>query len=178
MQKFTQGIDRITNVFAAIAGVFMLLGVALVIIEVIVRSVFDSTIYITSEYTAYFMVALTFFGIAYTLKEKAHIRMTFLQKVLKGDKPRFFLGLYSFLVGFVIFAVITVVTFNFFWDSVITGTRSIQLTKTYLAIPQFALPLGSFVACLQFASEFIKTILNFRKGEFVVEESESQALGR
>jgi TRAP-type C4-dicarboxylate transport system permease small subunit len=178
MERFVRIIDRMTNAFGIIAGTIMLLGVALVITEIIARTFFNSTIYITEEYTGYFMVAITFLGLAYTLKEKGHIRMVFLHGLIKGGKARFYLGIYTFIVGLAVFTVITVVTANFFWDAVVTGTRSMQISKTYLAIPQFAMPFGSLLITLQFASEIARTIIKFRTGEMDKEDTESQALGR
>jgi TRAP-type C4-dicarboxylate transport system permease small subunit len=178
MEAIIKLIDRISNAFGRISGVLMLLAVILVIGEVVARGIFDGTLYITEEYTAYLMVAVTFLGFAYTLKEKGHIRMGFLHKFVKKEKKRLILDLYSFLVGFIVFALITYSTFNFFWDSVLTGTRSMQLSRTYLAIPQFALPLGSFLITLQFASELLKTVTRWKRGETDLEDAESQALGR
>ncbi|MEI3606301.1 TRAP transporter small permease [Pseudogracilibacillus sp. SE30717A] len=172
-------IDKISNAFGTIAGITMVLGVVLVLTEVIVRSAFNSTIYITQEYTAYFMVAITFFGLAYTLKEKGHIRLTFLHKIVKSGKGRTFLDIYAFTLGLVIFAIITFATVDFFLGTYASGTRSMQITKTYLAIPQFAMPLGSFIVSLQFFAEILKSIVKFKKGEFDEEDdTEIEALGR
>lgn len=49
-----------------------MLCVALVMIcaEIVLRSVFDRTLYITDEYSGYLMCGLTFCALAYTLREK------------------------------------------------------------------------------------------------------------
>ncbi|MBO8170876.1 MAG: TRAP transporter small permease [Bacillaceae bacterium] len=177
MEKFVRWIDRVSSFFGVIAGLMMLAGVALVITEILVRTLMDRTIYITEEYTAYLMVGITFLGLAYTLKEKGHIRMVFLHKFVKG-KARVFLDLYAFLAGFAIFAVITYTTADFFWDSVESGTRSMQISRTYLAIPQSMMPLGSLLMTLQFSAEVIRSVIKLRSGELDDEETESQALGR
>lgn len=172
-------IDRISNAFGLIAGFAMVIGVILVLTEVLVRSLFNGTIYITQEYTGYLMVAITLFGLAYTLKEKGHIRLTFLHKVAKPGKIRAILDIYAFLCGLVIFSVITYATFDFFMGTYEAGTRSMQITKTYLAIPQFAMPLGAFIISLQFVSEILKSIVQLKTGEFDEDEDpESEALGR
>jgi TRAP-type C4-dicarboxylate transport system permease small subunit len=178
MEKVSKAIDKLSQLFGIISGVIMLCGVILVIAEILARTLFDSTLYITEEYTAYFMVAITFLGLAYTLKEKGHIRMVFLHNIVKGGKARAYLDLYSFVVGLIIFFIITVVSTEFFWDSIVSGSRSMQISKTYLAIPQFAMPLGSLLITLQFASELIKTVLKLRTGEFGDGEVESKELGR
>lgn len=180
MELFVRIIDKISTFFGYIAGILIVLGTGIIMTEIFMRSVLDSTIYITDEYIAYFMVAITFFGLAYTLKDKEHIRMTFLHKLklFKGGKPRFYLDLYAYTVGLIVFVFITIATFNLFWDSVVTGTRAMTLTRTYLAIPQFAMPVGSVLITLQFLAEIFRSIIQFRTGQLSNEETESDLLGR
>ena len=177
MTKFIRLIDKTSFVAGVIAGAMMLIGVLLVLTEIIVRALFDSTLYITEEYSAYIMVAITFLGLAYTLKEKGHIRMVFLHKFIKG-KARNYLDLYAYIVGFIVFALITITTTNFFLDSLTTGSRSMQISKTYLAIPQSLMPLGSLLVSLQLAAEALKTMIRIQKGEMPEDETDSQELGR
>lgn len=178
MALITRAIDRISTIFGVISGFTMVFGVIMVLTEVIMRSVFNSTIYITQEYTGYFIVAITLFGLAYTLKEKGHIRLTFLQKLIKSGKGRTILDIFTFLAGLIIFAIITYATFDFFLNSYNAGSRSMQISKTYLAIPQFILLLGSFVMSLQFISEILKSIIKLQTGEYDEIDDESDALGR
>lgn len=178
MGRFTHVIDRISNVFGIIAGVFVTIAAGMVITEIIVRTFFNSTIYITTEYTAYFMVAITFLGLALTLKDKEHIRMVFLHKWIKHGKPRFVLELYSYIVGLIVFILVTVASTNLVWESLMMKTQSMQLTRTYLAIPQLSMVLGSLLIALQFIAEIGKILIRMRKGEVSKEDIESQALGR
>lgn len=177
MNRFIRICDGLTKASGWLAGILMLIGMTLVLIEVIIRTLFSKTLYITEEYTGYLMVAITFLALAYTLKEKGHIRMTFLHTLLKGRR-RMVLDIYSFVVGFAISAVITFTTTRFFWDSVVSQTKSMQISETYLAIPQFVMPLGAFVLTLQFAAELIRCIHSLRIGEVQEQVVESKALGR
>src|SRR5699024_3851906 len=106
----------------------------LVVTEVLVRF-FGGTIYISGEYTAYFMVSITFLGLAFALKDRGHIRMVFLQKAIKSDRIRAIIEIYAAIIGLIVFCIITKITFDYFWDSIVTGTRSMQVSRTYLAIP-------------------------------------------
>lgn len=178
MEKMIRIIDNITKFFGAVAGLFIILGITLVITEVLVRTLFNGSIYISVEYSAYFMVAISFFGLAYTLREKEHIRIVFLNNFIKGNKSRLFMDLYSYTVGLTVFCFITVASIKLFWNSLLTGTQSIQLTKTYLAIPQFIIPLGSLIIVLQFVAEILRSIVNYRKGRIDGKGTESQMLGR
>lgn len=178
MDKFAKIIDRISNLFGVVSGIFILLGVSMIIIEIITRSAFNSSLNITAEYMGYFMVAITFFGLALTLKDKEHIRIVFIHKIFKTGKLRFFLDLYALIVGLAIFITVAVGATKFFWNSVVSSTQSMQLSNTYLAIPQFALVLGSFLLSFQFFAEILKLIIKFRSGKSEENEAESQALGR
>lgn len=84
MGRFVRIIDRITNFFAAIAGIIMILGVALILTEIIARSFFNRTTYITDEYTAYFMAAMPLGSLIIMLQFVAEIARTIL-KFRTGD---------------------------------------------------------------------------------------------
>lgn len=178
MTIITRIIDNISTTFGIISGLTMIVGVLMVITEVVLRTLFNSTIYITQEYMGYFMVAITLFGLAYTLKEKGHIRLTFLQKLIKSGKGRTILDIITFFLGLIVFLIITYATFNLFLNTYNGGTRSMQISKTYLAIPQFVLPLGSFIMSLQFISEILKSIIKLKTGEYNIDDDKSDALGR
>lgn len=177
MEKFVSLCDRFSKACGVTAGVMILIGVTLTLTEIVLRTFFSKTLYITEEYTGYLMVAITFLALAYTLKEKGHIRMTFLHSVVKG-KARILLDIYTFVVGFVICAIIVYTTTLFFWDSVVSRTQSMQVSATYLAIPQFFVPFGFFVMTIQFFTEIVRSILHLRLGAVEEQEVESSTLGR
>lgn len=169
--------DRISRACGIMAGIMMLAGLALILGEIVVRTLFSKTLYITEEYTGYLMVALTFLGLSYTLKERGHIRMAFLPSVLKG-RPRLVVDLYAFAVGLFFCVLVTASTAAFFWDSVVAGSRSMQLSGTYLAVPQFFLPLGMSLMGLQFLAEFCRAALKLAAGETDDQDFEPTSLGR
>ena len=95
MKRLIRIIDRISLAGGWLSGLMVCLGLTLVVAEIITRSVFNSTLYIAEEYAGYMMCGLTFLALAYTLREKGHIRMTFLHKVIEG-RPRLILDLVCF----------------------------------------------------------------------------------
>ncbi|MFZ5647556.1 MAG: TRAP transporter small permease subunit [Bacillota bacterium] len=177
MERLVRLCDRLSQACGMIAGIMMLVGIALVLIEIVIRTLFSMTLYITEEYTGYLMVGITFLALSYTLKEKGHIRMVFLHTVLKG-KARVALDIYAFAAGLALSAVITVTTSLFFWDSVVSQSRSMQISETYLAVPQFFMPLGALAMALQFAAELGRSVLLLRSADLKEREVESSSLGR
>jgi TRAP-type C4-dicarboxylate transport system permease small subunit len=175
MQAFIRFCDRLSGLGGVLSGILMIVALLLVCAEMVVRGAFSKTLYITEEYTGYLMAALTFLALAYTLRDKSHIRMVFLHEIVKG-KARTMIDLYAFAAGFLFCAVLTWNCTDFFLDAIRTGSRSMQISATYLAIPNFFMPLGTAVLTLQFAAEFCRALIRLRTGED--SEAESSTLGR
>ncbi len=177
MQTFIKLCDRLSQAGGILSGILMLAGIVLIVGEMLVRTLFSKTLYITEEYSGYLMCAMTFVAMAYTLKEKSHIRVVALHSALKG-KSKVMLDVYAYTAGFLFCAVAAWATGMFVWDAIETSSRSMQISETYLAIPQFFMPLGLGVMMLQFAAELCRSILQLRSGDVKAVEAESSSLGR
>ena len=103
--------------------------------------------------------------------------MTFLHTIAKG-KAKVWVDLFAFSIGFAFCAMLTYTCADYFWDSVVTNSRSMQISQTYVAIPQFFMPFGTLVMTLQFAAEVMRSILLLRSGHVGDVEAESTLLGR
>jgi TRAP-type C4-dicarboxylate transport system permease small subunit len=178
MKKVINAIDRLSGFGGWAAGSMMSAALLIVVAEIVTRSVFGKTLYISDEYSGYLMAMLTFFGLAYTLRERGHIRMMFLLHVLKGRRKVIY-NMACMVVGFLFCLCLIWFTGEFFWDSLVNQSQSMQITETYLAIPQAFLPVGSFFLLLQFVAEFLKGLAILRQdaaGLRILEESDE--LGR
>ena len=71
------------------------------------------------------------------MRDKGHIRMTFLRSAI-SPRAKVILDMICFVIGFLFCIGLTYLTFRFFWDSVVSGSRSMQISETPLAIPQFS----------------------------------------
>lgn len=178
MKKTIRLIDSLSGFSGWAAGVMTFIAVLLVSGEIIYRSVFSRTLYITDEYSGYLMTMVTFCGLAYTLRERGHIRMMMLPHFLKG-RSRILFDMVCFVVGFFFCLALTWYTFVFFWDSVVNDSRSMHVSETYLAVPQFFMPFGALLFALQFLAEFLKAVAMLRgdiRGLRILEEADD--LGR
>lgn len=173
MEKIVKIINRISDGFGYLAGLMIVFGFVLVMMEMIIRTFFSKTLHVTNEYTAYLTAGVTFLGLAYTLKEGGHIRLSFFHSFLKGKKV-IILDIITFVIGIGFFAVITYITGKFAWGSYLIGSRSMQITRTLLWIPQSLLPIGSFVMVLQYIAETIKSVEDLRTGAWRRREAETR----
>ncbi|HOF05316.1 MAG TPA: TRAP transporter small permease [Syntrophales bacterium] len=178
MKRLIKIIDGLSGASGWLAGIMMITALLLVIAEIVWRTGLSKTIYISDEYSGYLMTMLTFCGLAYTLRERGHIRMMMLPHFIKG-RSRIIFDMCCFVVGFFFCIALTWYTFEFFWDSYVNGSRSMHVSATYLAIPQFFMPLGAALMTLQFLAEFLKgaaVLKNDTEGLRIREESDD--LGR
>lgn len=178
MKKIINFIDNLSGISGWAAGIMTAVAMMLIAGEVVYRTGFSKTLYVTDEYCGYLMTMVTFCGLAYTLRERGHIRMMMLPHFLKGRR-RIIFDMGCFVVGFVFCLAFTWFTFVFFWDSVVNESRSMHISETYLAIPQFFMPFGSLLMTLQFLAEFLKGIARLKgdtQGLRILEEAED--LGR
>ncbi len=159
MKEFTKYTKKLTNGCLLIASVMLCVSVIMIISEIILRRFFSSSLYFTDEYTGYFLCGIATMGMAFTLREKGHIRMTILYTFV-SEQWKSNIDKIICLIGFVFFVYLTLVTGNLFWRSLIGGVRAMSVSQTYIAIPQLFMPLGFFAMALQFVEDLFAISLN------------------
>ena len=157
-------IDNINNFLKSIykfsgyvAAIFLIL-VAIFILTGITSRIFSFYIRGLAEYSGYCMAASSFFALAYTFNEKAHIRITLFLEKLENTKRRFTeiwcLSVASFFSGFLAFYFIkmTIVSIRF-------GERSEGADEILIWIPQTAVAIGSLIFFICVLHHFLFSIL-------------------
>ncbi len=141
-----------------IAATFLIL-VALFILTGIASRIFGFYIRGLAEYSGYCMAASSFLALAYTFREKGHIRITlFLEKANKNIKrilELWCLSIATFFSGFLSFYFIKmlIISINF-------KERSEGADEIYIWIPQTAVALGATIFFVCVLHNFILLILN------------------
>ena len=126
----------IAALFLVLDAVFILTGIASRIFGFYIRGL--------SEYSGYSMAASSFFALAYTFHEKAHIRITLFLEKLKSNHKRFVeiwgLSVGSFFSGFMAFYFVkmTIVSIKF-------EERSEGADEILIWIQQSAVAMGSLI---------------------------------
>lgn len=172
MKKISQIIDKISNFGAYLVCIAVVVALGLTATEIVARSFFNATTYIANEYAGYCMAMICFFSYGYCLKENGHIRMNVIDKRIKGNALHIY-HIVLDVVGIVICVYMTKYLVESWLDIYQLQTRSIQVSRTLLWIPQIVLPIGSFFLSLQFVSEIIKNILLI-KGDADIHTGESK----
>ena len=126
-----------------IAAIFLIL-VAVFILAGISSRIFGFYIRGLAEYSGYSMAAASFFALAYTFHEKAHIRITLFLEKFENKKKRFAeiwcLLVASFFSGFMAYYFIKMVIISIRFEE-----RSEGADEILIWIPQTSLAIGSFI---------------------------------
>jgi len=157
-KKINNFLKSIYNYSGYIAAAFLVL-VAIFILTGIASRIFGFYIRGLAEYSGYSMAASSFFALAYTFYDKAHIRITLFLEKLENKKRKFTeiwcLSVASFFSGFLAFYFIkmTIISIKF-------GERSEGADEILMWIPQTSLAVGSVIFFICVLHHLIFSIIN------------------
>ena len=141
-----------------IAAVFLIL-VAVFILTGISSRIFGFYIRGLAEYSGYSMASSSFFALAYTFHDKAHIRITLFLEKFKNKKRKlaelWCLSVASFFSGFMAYYFIKMVIISIKFEE-----RSEGADEIFIWIPQTSLAIGSFVFFICIFHHLVFSILN------------------
>lgn len=157
MDYFIRGITLVSRACGIFAAGLVAASVVIVCEMVFVRYVLnDNTIWQT-DFVTFSLVASTFIGAPYLLLSRGHVNVDVLPLYL-GQKGRFRLALAAALMSFAFCAIMTVLTFNFWYEAWENNWRSESVWRARLWIPYAAMPIGLGIISLQYIAEIIKLV--------------------
>ena len=161
--KIISIIEKISLIGAYISAFFMLLIVGIISSEILVRTLFNKSLLISDEYSAYFMVASIFFGLSYTLKQDKHIKITIITSRIKNPKISLIIDLIVYLIALAISVYACYFSFLMVNETRILDMRADSIVETPLWIPEISVFIGFLLLSLQIIAMILKRILTFRE---------------
>jgi TRAP-type C4-dicarboxylate transport system permease small subunit len=148
-----KALDALYNSAAALAALFMVLLLVMVLISILGRQ-FNFHLPGTDAYAGYLMAGSGFLALAHTLKRGEHIRVTLLLGALKGRWKKG-LELWAFGATSVLACVIAFYSCRLVWQSRSFHDISTASDATPLWIPQLAMALGTLILAIAFIDELL-----------------------
>ena len=164
-----KALDRLYDGAAAVAGLFMVALLVMVLLSVVGRQI---NFYVpgTDAYAGYLMAGSGFLALAHTLKRGEHIRVTLLLAALQGGWKKG-MELWAFGFASVLSMVIAFYSCRLVWQSRTFHDISTSNDATPLWIPQLAMALGTLILAIAFIDEFALELAGKR-----VERSSDESL--
>jgi TRAP-type C4-dicarboxylate transport system permease small subunit len=123
--------------------------------EVLTRYIMRSPLSIADEMGGYLLVSITFMGLAYTWKEKGHVRVSLLISRLPVKVARL-LRLVTLILAAAFTVPLIKACYDLILDSLLFESRSGSWLRTPLVYPQTILLIGAVMLFLQLVAEIIK----------------------
>jgi TRAP-type C4-dicarboxylate transport system permease small subunit len=144
--------------FSLVSGqVLLFIMTGLIALDVFARALVGRSLMISQEISGYLLVAITFLGLAHTLREGRHITVEILTSKLSPHRQRQ-LEILVFLVCIVFMAWLTWTTSSPVVDMYATGQRAVTPLETPMWFPFLFVPLGSGMLTLAFVIELIRKV--------------------
>lgn len=134
---------------AGIPGAVSVAVMALLLLaEIVMRGVFNRSIFLAQEYTGYLLIFFIFFSLAEALRKDRHIKITALTSYLPQTGQKV-MAVFNALLTLVLMVVIIFVTFKSALFSFQAGEISDTIMETPMFIPLLIIPIGASFFALQ-----------------------------
>ncbi len=82
--RLLRAVELLSAAGAALSGMAFGFMTLLILAEILMRTFFDKSTLIASEYSGYALAIMIYLGLGFSFRQGAHIRITFLRERLKG----------------------------------------------------------------------------------------------
>lgn len=136
-------------------GSLIVVSVLLILTEILLRSIFSKTIYITDEYCGYLMAVISFWGLFYGDINDDHIKINIIEG-LKNKRALKIIQKMQAIFGLVFSLYLSYVLFLLFQESLKYNSVSLQVSETPLVVPQFILIPGALLLALAYFKRIVE----------------------
>lgn len=158
MGRLVQVIESVIDFLSGqVQGILLFLLMCLVLVDVTTRYALQNPLSVAEEYGAYMLVAITCMGLAYTWKEKTHVRIEVLVDKLPL-RARRVLRLVTLILAFLFTLFMIPAAYQLVSFSFMFGTRSGGWLRTPIAWPQITILIGALLLFFQLIVEIIKAV--------------------
>ena len=161
-----RSLDALYDGAAALAGVFMVLLLVMVMLSILGRQLHFNLPGVDA-YAGYMMAATGFLALAHTLKKGEHIRVTLLIGSLRGGWKRGF-EVWALFAASLLAALAAFYSCKLAWQSYIFHDISTSNDATPLWLPELTMAIGTVGRAIAFIDELVLEL----RGERIVVTSE------
>ncbi|WP_025900066.1 TRAP transporter small permease subunit [Sneathiella glossodoripedis] len=155
---YRQFVDRLSQCAAVLSCVILVMIVSFILLEITLRSFFNSSTYVLDEFVGYGVAAMTFLAFAATLRDGVFIRVEMILAHL-SPQPRRAVEVLSLLVGTALFSGLTWYVAKLIYRNFDRGVVSNSIAEIPLWIPQSFILAGLVLLVLQFVAQAISVAL-------------------
>ncbi|MBX6425340.1 MAG: TRAP transporter small permease [Variibacter sp.] len=172
MERLVSAITLISRLCGIVAAGLIAAGVIVVCQMVFVRHVLNQNTIWQTDFVTYSLIAATFIGSPYLLLSRGHVNVDILPHYL-SPRARYWLALAAALMSISFCAVMTILTFQFWYEAWENNWVSDTMWRARLWIPYAAMPIGLGLLTLQYVAD-IYNLVTGREAPFGMPVKEAQ----
>lgn len=166
-------VASIPEIIAAVSGYFagglVVIVMLLVLFEVTMRYVFLHSPLLADELSRYMVIAITFIGLAFAWKEKAHVRVEALVTKIP-TKVSNWLRLFTTILALVLTVAVVYGGYFFIQRSLDQNRTSDSWLRVPLVWPEMTIVVGFLFMALIILVSIVRTIKDIRAGKCIESE--------
>ncbi|MFC1956333.1 TRAP transporter small permease subunit [Chloroflexota bacterium] len=170
MKRLGHLIESIANIGGYFSGWLVPVMIALIFVEVFMRYVLNRPPAVADEFSAYMLVALSVLGVAYTWRQKGHVRITALVSRL-SPKAASWLRLITLVFVFLFVLGLFQGSYEFMASSFKLHRASSTWFHTPLQGPHMTMAIGFAIFLLVLIVDIARAIVNIKAGKSAEEAS-------
>jgi TRAP-type C4-dicarboxylate transport system permease small subunit len=161
---FVKAINAINQAAGYFSGLAILAATLIIVEQVVVRYVLNAATVWQVETAVYLLIAATFLGSSYGLKEKAHINIDIVV-ILLPQRIRDRLDIVTAVIALLFCLFLVWRGSVMWWEAFEGGWRSSSLLSFPLVYPYALIPLGMFMTSLQYIVRIIELVRDLGEKE-------------
>jgi TRAP-type transport system small permease protein len=163
MQLINKWIDKVDHFFVYISAITIFVMMAWIVLDVILRTVFNLPIVGTTEIIGeYFMAMIVYLATSYTLKHNEHVSVDFLQSKFPKLAKKI-CAIFTNLVALLFFIILGMNNFNEGLEYFEMNVKSASLLYYPLAPALMVISLGILLMSLRFIIDSINILQNTKE---------------
>jgi TRAP-type C4-dicarboxylate transport system permease small subunit len=164
MNRLIPAIEKIAYWGGYLSGWLVPIMMMLVVVDVFMRYVLHRPLMVSDEFSAYMLVALSFLGLAYTWRERGHVRIEILVSRFRG---RFYdwVRLVGLIITFIFMLELDRSAYKMIAYALQINLRSSTWLMFPLFWPQLTVFIGFVLLTLLLVIDIIRTGVKIRTGK-------------
>ncbi len=158
---FFRAVELLSNLAGYASALAILLATLVIVEQVVVRYVLRQATIWQVEFAVYLLIAATFIGAAYGLKENSHINIELVTTHLPSRAKRW-LDLFTSVIALWFCAYLAWKGAVMWWEAYEGGWRTSSLWSIPLTYPYAILPIGMGLTSLQYVAKIADRITELR----------------
>jgi C4-dicarboxylate transporter, DctQ subunit len=167
-------IDFICKLFAAVAGVLLIVVTVLIGYVILARAIHISSPPWVTQFTEYALLWITFLGTAWVLGRNRHIAIDLVMSQL-GQRKKLAFNISHYLVGCVICLVLCYFSLLTVWSMFERGVVDVQVVDVAKYKVLLVIPLGFLLLALQFLRKMFIAYQSIRQPQSIDEITDDKS---